>query len=387
MPGFGLAYLVFGQTPRCRSGSSARPPRRPLDGPLGRLVGRHRRAPPREHAALHRWLPEQLVPRAHLRLQRARPDHRRRDRLGRRRWRRRRYWGATGLGRMFNSEIGGQISWLIPSALILLAVGLFFRGRRPRTDTRRAAYVVWGALARSSRADVLADGRHLPRVLHRRPRAGHRRPRRHGRRGGLGAPATARSARSRWPRRPPRPPSGASCSSRGPSMERAGCASSSWRSASRQRSGSSSSGGSTAARVPVVIGAALFAALAGPAAYCVQTVGTGHTGSIVDAGPTVAGGTGGPGGGGGAPAVARHPAARPRARRRAARGPRAAPAPGGTDRRVGAAGRHGRPARRLDPEHRGRLGPVGQRGPVHAGSPRRSARRTPPGSSSARSCR
>ena len=53
-------------------------------------------------------------------------------------------WGATGLGRLFNSEIGGQISWLIPSALVLLAVGLFLRGRTPRTDLRRAAYVVWG---------------------------------------------------------------------------------------------------------------------------------------------------------------------------------------------------------------------------------------------------
>ncbi|HEY8092599.1 MAG TPA: glycosyltransferase family 39 protein, partial [Acidimicrobiales bacterium] len=53
-------------------------------------------------------------------------------------------WGATGVTRMFSSAIGGQISWLIPSALILLAVGLFLRGRAPRTDLRRAAYVVWG---------------------------------------------------------------------------------------------------------------------------------------------------------------------------------------------------------------------------------------------------
>jgi 4-amino-4-deoxy-L-arabinose transferase-like glycosyltransferase len=51
--------------------------------------------------------------------------------------------------------------------------------------------------------------------------------------------------------------------------------------------------------IPVVVGAALFASLLGPAAYSVQTVGTGHSGSIVDAGPTVAGGAGGTGGGGG----------------------------------------------------------------------------------------
>ncbi len=53
-------------------------------------------------------------------------------------------WGVTGLTRMFGSEVGSQISWLLPSALILLGVGLFLRGRRPRTDARRAAYLVWG---------------------------------------------------------------------------------------------------------------------------------------------------------------------------------------------------------------------------------------------------
>src|SRR5207253_2406298 len=42
------------------------------------------------------------------------------------------------------SSVGGQISWLIPSALILLAAGLWLRGRLPRTDLRRAAYLVWG---------------------------------------------------------------------------------------------------------------------------------------------------------------------------------------------------------------------------------------------------
>ena len=101
-------------------------------------------------------------------------------------------WGATGLGRMFNAEIGGQISWLIPSALILLVAGLWLRGRRPRTDTRRAAYLVWGGWLARHGAHLLADGRHLPRVLHRGPRPGHRCPRRHGRRGGVGAPATRR---------------------------------------------------------------------------------------------------------------------------------------------------------------------------------------------------
>ncbi|MGW0585768.1 glycosyltransferase family 39 protein, partial [Streptomyces sp. NPDC002920] len=33
-------------------------------------------------------------------------------------------WGETGWDRMFNSEIGGQISWLLPAALVLLVAGL-----------------------------------------------------------------------------------------------------------------------------------------------------------------------------------------------------------------------------------------------------------------------
>ena len=53
-------------------------------------------------------------------------------------------WGETGLLRMFSASVGDQVSWLIPSALVLLVVGLVLRGRRPRTDLRRAAYLVWG---------------------------------------------------------------------------------------------------------------------------------------------------------------------------------------------------------------------------------------------------
>jgi 4-amino-4-deoxy-L-arabinose transferase-like glycosyltransferase len=53
-------------------------------------------------------------------------------------------WGETGLQRMFGPGIGDQVSWLIPSALVLLGVGLWLRRRMPRTDLRRAAYLVWG---------------------------------------------------------------------------------------------------------------------------------------------------------------------------------------------------------------------------------------------------
>ncbi|MEV6762271.1 glycosyltransferase family 39 protein [Streptomyces sp. NPDC051105] len=53
-------------------------------------------------------------------------------------------WGATGWDRMFNSEIGSQISWLIPAALILLAAGLVATRRLRRTSVTRASFLVWG---------------------------------------------------------------------------------------------------------------------------------------------------------------------------------------------------------------------------------------------------
>ncbi|MGF7237086.1 MAG: glycosyltransferase family 39 protein [Frankia sp.] len=53
-------------------------------------------------------------------------------------------WGATGLFRMFNSEMGGQISWLLPAALILLVAGVWASWRAPRTDRTRAAMILWG---------------------------------------------------------------------------------------------------------------------------------------------------------------------------------------------------------------------------------------------------
>ncbi|MEP6624621.1 MAG: glycosyltransferase family 39 protein, partial [Acidimicrobiia bacterium] len=53
-------------------------------------------------------------------------------------------WGATGWTRMFNSQFGGEASWLLPAALALLAIGLVVTIRRARTDRTRAALVVWG---------------------------------------------------------------------------------------------------------------------------------------------------------------------------------------------------------------------------------------------------
>ncbi|GAA2753985.1 ArnT family glycosyltransferase [Amnibacterium kyonggiense] len=54
------------------------------------------------------------------------------------------FGGATGLLRLFSSEMGLEVSWLLPSALLLLAMGLVLRGRRSRLDPVRAGLLLWG---------------------------------------------------------------------------------------------------------------------------------------------------------------------------------------------------------------------------------------------------
>jgi 4-amino-4-deoxy-L-arabinose transferase-like glycosyltransferase len=53
--------------------------------------------------------------------------------------------GGSGITRMFGNAVGGQISWLIPAALVALVLGLVARGRKPRTDMARASLMVWGS--------------------------------------------------------------------------------------------------------------------------------------------------------------------------------------------------------------------------------------------------
>jgi 4-amino-4-deoxy-L-arabinose transferase-like glycosyltransferase len=54
------------------------------------------------------------------------------------------FGGSTGLTRLFASEMGGQISWLLPAALIALAALLWISRASARTDRTRAAALLWG---------------------------------------------------------------------------------------------------------------------------------------------------------------------------------------------------------------------------------------------------
>ena len=46
--------------------------------------------------------------------------------------------------RLFTGESAGQISWLLPAALVLGIAGLAWLRHMPRTDPRRAQYLLWG---------------------------------------------------------------------------------------------------------------------------------------------------------------------------------------------------------------------------------------------------
>ncbi|MGV9802118.1 glycosyltransferase family 39 protein, partial [Mycobacterium sp. NPDC003449] len=50
----------------------------------------------------------------------------------------------VGPGRLFGSQMGADIGWLLPAAVILLAAGLYLTRRAARTDRTRAALILWG---------------------------------------------------------------------------------------------------------------------------------------------------------------------------------------------------------------------------------------------------
>lgn len=202
-------------------------------------------------------------------------------------------WGTPGLLRMFSSSVGGQISWLIPAAMILLVVGLALRGRAPRTDLRRAAYVVWGGwlVVTMLTFSLMAGIFHEYYTVALAPAI---------------AAVVGMGAAEAWKHRGSRLGSG--------TLAVAVASTALWSFMLLSRTdwqnwlrivvlalGLASALLLLAIThlerrwVPAVVAAALVSVLAGPAAYSMQTVSTGHTGSIVTAGPST--GRGGPGGG------------------------------------------------------------------------------------------
>jgi 4-amino-4-deoxy-L-arabinose transferase-like glycosyltransferase len=200
-------------------------------------------------------------------------------------------WGPTGIGRLFGAEMGTQISWLLPAALLALVALLVATRRAPRTDGRRASIGIWGtwllvtgvvfsfaqgiihpyytvalapAIAALVGAGTALAWEHRDRRLAR------------------AAAASALVATGIW---------SAVLLGRTPS----------WHPELRVAVvvGSLLAGGAflLASRGLVAVGlAGVVVALAAPAAYAVQTAATPHAGAIPAAGPAGASRRGGPGG-------------------------------------------------------------------------------------------
>lgn len=211
-------------------------------------------------------------------------------------------WGETGIDRLFSSNIGGQIGWLLPAALILLVAGLVITWRARRaTDSlegmARAAFLAWGgALLITAVVFSFMQGIfHEYYTVALAPYV---------------AALVGMGIAVLWEER----------GSRAASLTLSGtlALTSYWAFVLLGRSAEYvpwlrwlvlAAGLGTALLLPFaarlgrrtalgVAAAGLGVALAGPLAYCLTTVSTPHTGSIVTAGPAVAGGRGGPGGGG-----------------------------------------------------------------------------------------
>jgi 4-amino-4-deoxy-L-arabinose transferase-like glycosyltransferase len=215
-------------------------------------------------------------------------------------------WGATGLLRLLDPDIGGQIGWLLPTAVVLLAAGLWTLRGRPRTDLTRAALLAWGGwlLVTALTFSLMHGIFHPYYTVALAPAV---------------AAVVAIGLSTLWRRR----------DARGAALTLAGTTAATatlayylldrtpdfvpwlrWLVLAVGLGAALVLGGlpqlsDRTARLTA--GVALLAALAGPAAYTVSTVSTPHMGSIPSAGPTVAGaaGFGPPGGAPGAGALGR----------------------------------------------------------------------------------
>ncbi|MFF8367422.1 ArnT family glycosyltransferase [Streptomyces lydicus] len=242
-------------------------------------------------------------------------------------------WGQTGLTRLFSSDMGGQISWLLPAALILLvvAVVVLWRARRAvaaEQAAQRAEFLVWGGalLMTFTTFSFMSGIFHqyynialAPYVAALVGMGATLMWRRAGRLGAsvlavtvavtaawsyvllnrspewlpwlrwtvlvLGLPAALGLLLSLWTGAPAQEPDGVPAGDGTPTTPQE---------PTRQP------------RVPrsarprlavLAAGVGLAASLAGPVAYTLDTVNTPKGGSIITAGPSVRGGMGGPGGG------------------------------------------------------------------------------------------
>ncbi|MFB7463842.1 ArnT family glycosyltransferase [Streptomyces sp. NPDC056224] len=209
-------------------------------------------------------------------------------------------WGETGIDRLFSANIGGQISWLLPAALVLLVAGLVVTWRARRaTDSlegmARAAFLAWGGslLITAIVFSYMQGIFHEYYTVALAP---------------FVAALIGMGVAVLWEERGSRAAlvtlSGTLALTAVWSYVLLGRATGylPW-----LRWAVLLGGLLAAAALPLVASAGrrvllataalgLGAALAGPLAYCLTTVQTGHAGSIVTAGPAVAGGRGGPGG-------------------------------------------------------------------------------------------
>jgi 4-amino-4-deoxy-L-arabinose transferase-like glycosyltransferase len=218
------------------------------------------------------------------------------------------FGGVTGILRLFHSEFGGQISWLLPAALISLAAMVWVSRRAARADRTRAAALLWGGW-------VLVTGlvfSYMNGIIHPYYMVAL-------------APGIAAlvgiGATALWQARlGPKKLAGRLAVASGIAagavwayvlLDRtpdwipwlrwvvvvAGAAAAVLVLAGHRLAGAGRSRRGRLALVGLPIGLALVAGLAGPTAYALDTVNSAHTGAIVSAGPQSAGG--GPGGGGG----------------------------------------------------------------------------------------
>lgn len=205
-------------------------------------------------------------------------------------------WGSTGWSRLFNSEIGGQISWLMPAAFLLLVAGLILTARASRADLHRALLIIMGGWLTVAAVtfSFMAGIFHAYCTVALAPAI---------------AVLVGAGAVMPWQQR-------------GTWLGRGFLAatialSSVWAFVLLMRTTAFGSGlriavlaaGLSAAilvlvierlharAVPAVIALSLGAVLAGPVAYSATTLTQAHTGSIVTAGPQSGAGMGGPGGG------------------------------------------------------------------------------------------